>query len=105
MIGILKYQHMYGLSAHESAGYVIARRGLRINHERVPKDLLDKLVKKKQEFKQISNWKQWSAVKKAAWIRSPRRVPKWYPALGKTGTTEIALFHTRSDIGVQNIYP
>jgi len=27
IIGILKYQHMYGISNHESAGYVIARRG------------------------------------------------------------------------------
>jgi hypothetical protein len=27
--------------------------------------LLDKLVKKKPEFKQMANWKQWSAVKKS----------------------------------------
>ncbi len=66
VIGILKYQHMYGLTAHESAGYIIARRGLGFDREKIPKVLLDKLIKKKPEFKQMGNWKQWSAVKKAA---------------------------------------
>jgi len=63
VIGILKYQHMYGTSNHESAGYVIARRSLGFTHEKIPKVLLDKLIKKKSEFKQMANWKQWSAVK------------------------------------------
>lgn len=66
VIGILKYQHMYGISNHESAGYVIARRGLDFSHEKTPKLLLDQLIQKKPEFKRINNWKQWSAVKKAA---------------------------------------
>lgn len=65
VIGILKYRHMYGISNHESAGFVIARRGLSFNHERIPKILFDKLIKKKSEFKQMANWQQWSAVKKA----------------------------------------
>lgn len=65
IIGILKYQQMYGISSHESASYVIARRGLGFEHEKIPKILLDKLVKKKHEFKLITNWKQWSAAKKA----------------------------------------
>ena len=65
MIGILKYQHMYGISNHETASYVIARRGLDFDSEKIPKILLDKLVKKKLEFKLATNWKQWSAVKKA----------------------------------------
>jgi IS605 OrfB family transposase len=65
VIGILKYQHMYGIATHEAAAYVIGRRALGIDHEKVPRLLLDKLVKKKSEFKQITNWKQWSAVKKA----------------------------------------
>lgn len=65
VIGILKYQHMYGIAVHEAAGYVIARRGLGFDHEKIPKILLDKLIKKKPEFKQMANWKQWSAIKKA----------------------------------------
>lgn len=65
VIGILKYQHMYGMAVHEAAGYVIARRGLGFDHEKIPKLLLNKMVKKKPEFKQTPNWKQWSAIKKA----------------------------------------
>ena len=67
VIGILKYQHMYGISGHESAGYVIARRSLGFNDEKIPKLLLDKLVKKKPAFKQMTGWKKWSAVKKQCW--------------------------------------
>lgn len=66
IIGILKYQHMYGISGHESAGYVIARRSLGFIDEKLSKLLLDKLIKKKPEFKLMNNWKQWSAVKKAS---------------------------------------
>jgi IS605 OrfB family transposase len=65
VIGILKYQHMYGLAVHEAAGYVIARRGLGFNHETIPKTLLNKLIKNKSKFKQMSNWKQWSAINKS----------------------------------------
>jgi len=66
IIGILKYQHMYGISYHESASYVTARRGLGFNHEKIPKILLDKLIKNKPKFNLMNNLKQWSAVQKAA---------------------------------------
>ena len=66
IIGILKYQQQYGLSNHEAAAYVIARRGLGKTCEKVPRTLLQKYVKNKAGFKLAPNWKQWSAVKGAA---------------------------------------
>jgi IS605 OrfB family transposase len=66
VIGILKYQHMHGISNHESAGYIIARRGLGYEHEKIPKELIDNFIKNKHEFMEVSNWKQWSAIKKAS---------------------------------------
>jgi len=66
IIGVLKYQPMYGISNHESAAYVIARRALGFNHEKIPKPILNNLIKNKSAFKEVNNWKQWSAVKKAA---------------------------------------
>jgi len=57
---------MYGISNHESAAYVIARRALGFNHEKIPKPILNNLIKNKSAFKEVNNWKQWSAVKKAA---------------------------------------
>jgi IS605 OrfB family transposase len=65
VIGILKYQQQYGISNHEAAGYVIARRGLGYNKEKVPERLIKKLVKKRKTFAESSNWKQWSAINKA----------------------------------------
>ena len=65
IIGILKYQSQYGLSNHEAAGYVIARRGLGCENERVPKPLIKLLVRKKDGFFKLNNWKQWSAIKKS----------------------------------------
>ena len=66
VIGIMKYQQHYGLSNHEAAGYVIGRRGLGIDNERIPKPLTLRFVKKKESFYQLGNWKQWSAIKNAA---------------------------------------
>lgn len=66
VIGILKYQSQYGISNHESAAYVVARRGLGYIKEKVPKQLINRLIKKKEHFEKLNNWKQWSAVKKAA---------------------------------------
>jgi len=66
VIGILKYQKQYGLSNHEAAGYVIARRGLGINAEKVPDPLVARFIRKKDGFYQLNNWKQWSAIKTAA---------------------------------------
>ncbi|AGL03453.1 IS200/IS605 family accessory protein TnpB-related protein [Desulfoscipio gibsoniae] len=67
VIGILKYQVQYGLSNHEAAGYVIARRGLGLNCEKVPKPLVKQFIKKKKKdgFSKLTNWKQWSSIKKA----------------------------------------
>jgi len=63
---ILKYQEQYGLSNHEAAAYVIARRSLGYSIEPVPKRLVQKYIKKKDAFALLTNWKQWSAIKKAA---------------------------------------
>jgi IS605 OrfB family transposase len=65
-IGILKYQHQYGISNHEAAAYVIARRGLGFKSEKIPRQLEQKHIKKKEGFAILPNWKKWSAVKKAA---------------------------------------
>lgn len=68
-IGILKYQQQYGLSSHQSAGYVIARRGMGFKSEKVPKPLIKRFIKaetKQKGFKKLTNWKQWSAINKAA---------------------------------------
>lgn len=65
VIGILKYQHQYGLSNHQAAAYVIARRGLGYDRERVSELLVDRLIEKKDGFSHLSNWKQWSSVKRA----------------------------------------
>jgi IS605 OrfB family transposase len=67
VIGILKYQQQYGISNHEAAGYVIARRSLGYK-DRVPKPLVQRFIKPKKQdgFAHLSNWKQWSSIKKAA---------------------------------------
>ncbi|GAB6158799.1 hypothetical protein JCM39194_19990 [Desulfotomaculum varum] len=65
VIGILKYQHQYGLSNHQAAALVIARRGLGHVSERVPKLLVDRFIKAKEGFRKLNNWQQWSAVKKS----------------------------------------
>lgn len=66
-IGILKYQQQYGLSNHQAASYVIARRGLGFSNEKVPKPLIERFIKTKSRegFGQLNNWKQWSAINKA----------------------------------------
>ena len=68
IIGILKYQSQYGLSNHEAAGYVIAMRGLGCEYEKVPKPIVKQFIKKDRRsgFYKLTNWKQWSAIKKAA---------------------------------------
>ncbi|MFZ5688068.1 MAG: hypothetical protein ACOY9Y_07775 [Bacillota bacterium] len=43
--GILKYQPQYGISNHQAASYVIARRALGYRVERVPKPLLHRFIK------------------------------------------------------------
>lgn len=66
VIGILKYQEQYGISNHEAAAYVIARQCLGYSKEKAPKKLVKRLVKKKEAFAKLNNWKQWSVIKKAA---------------------------------------
>jgi len=74
-IGTLKYQQQYGISNHQAAGYVIARRALGYNMEKVPKPLFERLIKEKENYSKLSNWKQWSAIKKAieAAIQKPTK--------------------------------
>ena len=64
LIGKLKYQKKFGLSVHQSAAFVLARRGLGFE-EKVPKELLSVLftkeVKKGQEVNQL--FKHWKKVK------------------------------------------
>ncbi|MDQ0246103.1 IS605 OrfB family transposase [Bacillus fengqiuensis] len=45
VIGRFKYSHMYGLSVHEAASFVIGRRGLGMD-EKIPKKLLQHLKEK-----------------------------------------------------------
>lgn len=65
VIGILKYQQQYGISNHEAAAYVIARRSLGYSEEKTPKRLEQKYIKKRDTFALLTNWKQWSSIKKA----------------------------------------
>ena len=65
IVGILKYQQQYGISNHEAAGYIIARHSLGYSNEKVPEQLVQKFVKKRDTFALLNNWKQWSSVKKA----------------------------------------
>lgn len=67
IIGKLKYQRMYNLSVHESASYVIARRGLRLNEKlslyKYPSILVKEFVIKnlagKYDNKRIHSWILW----------------------------------------------
>jgi len=43
IIGAIKYQKMYGLSTHEVAAFIVGRRGLGFNKERIPKELSEGL--------------------------------------------------------------
>ncbi len=69
VIGRLKYQPQYGISVHESAALVIARRGgLKIRRENVPKPIKDWLAAK-QTFNETAyrktDWSIWRQAKKA----------------------------------------
>ncbi len=65
VIGILKYQEQYGLSNHEAAAYVIGRRALGFEYEKIPIALIQQFIKNPDGFQYINNWKQWSAIKQA----------------------------------------
>ncbi|WP_440603443.1 hypothetical protein [Bacillus sp. GB_SG_008] len=64
-IGRVKYQQQYGLSVHQAAAFVLARRGMGFE-EKIPKELLSVLftkeVKKGQKVSDL--FKHWKKVKK-----------------------------------------
>ena len=63
-IGQYKYMHMFGLTVHQSAAYVIGRRALGYR-DKVPRMLIDHLDdKSKQKFAtKINEWSKWLAVR------------------------------------------
>ena len=71
VIGKNKYQQMYKLSVHESASYVIGRRGLRCSEKISLHQTSAKLVKAcilgtlegKYQSKRIHNWVLWKKLK------------------------------------------
>jgi IS605 OrfB family transposase len=71
LIGKTKYKDMFGITTHESAAYVIARRGLGFNEKlsvysceakRVKKKVMGTLAGKYQN-KKVHSWVLWSKVK------------------------------------------
>jgi IS605 OrfB family transposase len=71
LIGKTKYKDMFGITTHESAAYVIARRGLGFNEKlsiysceakRVKKKVMGTLAEKYQN-KKVHSWILWSKVK------------------------------------------
>ena len=71
LIGKTKYKDMFGITTHESAAYVIARRGLGFNEKlsmygceakRVKKKVVGTLAEKYQN-KKVHSWVLWSKVK------------------------------------------
>lgn len=69
VIGKFKYQKMYGLTIHESASYVIGRRGLGLNEKaslyKYPAKLLKELVFDLvgDKAKRIHNWVFWRKLR------------------------------------------
>jgi IS605 OrfB family transposase len=71
VIGKVKYSQLYKITAHESAAYVIARRGLNFNEKVSVHNCPSKLVKEviirklgeKYDGKRINNWVFWSKIK------------------------------------------
>ena len=70
IIGKYKYRWMHKISIHESAAFVIGRRGLGYNeklsfykqsHERVKAEVIRTLVGK-YEGKRIHSWRLWKAL-------------------------------------------
>jgi IS605 OrfB family transposase len=71
LIGRTKYSEMYGLTVHEAASFVIARRGLGFNEKlsiykvpaKVVKERTIRTLEGKYDGKRIHNWVLWSRVK------------------------------------------
>ena len=71
VIGKVKYKNMFGITTHESAAYVIARRGLNFNEKlsvysceakRVKKKVMGTLAEKYLN-KKVHSWVLWSNIK------------------------------------------
>lgn len=84
LIGEFKYAKMYGLSTHQSAALVIARRGMGYS-EKVPKKLLsDLFAGEAKKGQQIDSLKLWSKIygfkQKCVKIAIKKKVPyrHWY---------------------------
>jgi IS605 OrfB family transposase len=69
VIGKFKYQKMYNLSVHESAGYVIARRGLGFNEKlslyKYPSEIVKNVVLDLagDRTERIHNWNLWRKLR------------------------------------------
>jgi IS605 OrfB family transposase len=62
-IGLYKYCHQYGMSVHNGAAMVIARRSFKLK-EKVPKLLKDKLIKDIDGFNRKNEWSRWAVINK-----------------------------------------
>jgi hypothetical protein len=60
-IGLYKYCHQYGMSVHNGAAMVIARRSYKLK-EKVPKLLKDKLIKDIDGFNRRNEWSRWAVI-------------------------------------------
>ncbi len=80
LIGYFKYSRVYGLSAHQAAAFVIARRALGFT-EKVPKEVL-KMLSPKEGWQHFKLWGKLFGLFKAARkraIREDRLILWWNP--------------------------
>ncbi|MCG0278301.1 MAG: transposase [Thermanaeromonas sp.] len=78
LIGYFKYSRVYGLSAHQAAAFVIARRALGFT-EKVPKEIL-RMLSPKEGWQHFKLWGRLFGLFKAAKIRAIRedRLILWW---------------------------
>jgi predicted transposase len=80
LIGYFKYSRVYGLSAHQAAAFVIARRALGFT-EKVPKEIL-KMLSPREGWQHFKLWGRLFGLFKAARkraIREDRLFRRWDP--------------------------
>lgn len=75
-IGLYKYCHQYGMTVHNGAAMVIARRSYKFK-ERIPQILKDKLVNNVQLFDQKNNWSKWSYINKIIKRKAGENPDSW----------------------------
>ncbi|SHH89987.1 transposase, IS605 OrfB family, central region [Clostridium grantii DSM 8605] len=63
IMGLYKYCYQYGMSVHNGAAMVIARRSYEFN-EKGPKILVSRFVKNVEKFNECTEWKKWSKLNK-----------------------------------------